>query len=194
MNTRYARWMTVMSIVALVGCDQRITFDPPQDHGQFESLEFVHLLARQPMVTYDQACRAMLLVADGTESPSPFEARVAELESRGVVSSRWDLAAHDAVDRGTLAYMIYKTCQVPPGLNTWLSSLSGLGDRRYTLKRVVREGIMPYGLPYQIPTGGEVVAALAKADEYMAKRGLYESGDVEVSSPADLGRSGAGNP
>ena len=182
----------MLSMVLLAGCAQRITFEPPQRHDQLDSLEFTHLLAQQPMVNFDQACRATLLVADGTESAGTFEARRAELESRGVVSDKWNLAANDAVDRGTLAYMIFKVSGVPHGVNTWLSSLSGMGIRRYALKRVAREGIMPYGLPYQIPTGGEAVAALAKADEYMARHGVYESGEVEISSPADLGGSGGG--
>lgn len=186
--------MCIVSLVAAAGCSQRITFEPSQDHNQFDSLEFIHLLAAQPMVTYDQGCRAILLVADGQESAKSFQERVMELESRGAVRGEWELEANNALDRGTLAYMIARTCQVPHGLNTWLSGFSGLGDRRYALKNVVRQGIMPYGLPYQIPTGGEVVAALAKADDYMAKHGLYETTEVEISSPADVARPEGDNP
>ncbi len=190
MNARNARLLCLMLPPVLAGCSHSLTFEPAQDHNQLESLEFFHLLAQQPMVTYDEACRAMLLLANGTETSSDFETRSAELASRGVISEKWGIAANEAVDRGTLGYMIFRTCRLPDSVNTWLAKCSGLGDRRYALKNVVRAGIMPYGLPYQIPTGGEVLAAIRKADDYMADHGVYETTDVKISSPADVQSAG----
>jgi len=190
MNVRNARLVCLMLWPVLTGCSHSMRFEPAQDHNQLESLEFFHLLAQQPMVTYDQACRAMLLLADGKETSGGFEERSAELASRAVISEKWKIASDEAVDRGTLAYMIFRTCRLPDSVNTWLAKCSGLGDRRYALKNVVRAGIMPYGLPYQIPTGGEVLAAIRKADDYMADHGMYETTDVKISSPADVQRTG----
>jgi len=182
-----------LGMVTAGGCRHQITFEPQQDHNQLDSLEFVHLLAQQPVVTYDQGCRAVLLVADGEESPHTFGERKAELESRGVVSAAWGLQENDPLDRGTLGHMIFKTCRMRHGFNTWMASFTGLGDRRYALKSVIREEIISYGLSYQVPTGGEVVAALARADDYMAKKGMYEMPVGEISSPGDVsGGSGVG--
>ena len=195
MNPRQAIRVFAVALGALAGCAPQVTIEPAQDHNEYESLDFIHLLAQQPMVTYDQGCRAMLLLADGQEEqPGVFEQRHAELLSRGAVSDRWDLTANDPLDRGTLAYMMFKVCRMPHSLSSWLSGFSGLGDRRYALKNVVHAGVMPYGLPGQIPTGGEVVAALARADDYMAAHGVYQADEVEVVSPSDVDRGGAGQP
>ena len=57
---------------------------------------------------------------------------------------------------------------------------------RGTAPEWTRQGLVSYGFPYEIPTGGEVARALAHADDYMAKRGLYESAEGELDSPEDL--------
>lgn len=190
MKKMLKRWSSILVLTGLAGCSQ-LTYSPAADHNTLETTEFMHSLTQQPMVNYDQACRVVLLMSDGQDTPRTFDERSAELASRGVVRSEWNLKSEDAVDRGTFAYMIYRTARMPGGINTRLSNMSGFGDRRYALKEVVRNHVMPYGLPYQIPTGGEVVMAVAKADDYMAKTGVYESTDREINSPADV-RGGAG--
>ncbi len=172
--------------IGLAGCQAQVAFDPPQDHRQIDSLEFLHLLAQQPMVNFDQACRAVVILADGEDRVETFDERFAALESRGIVRSQWGLQPNHAVDRGTLAYMILRAAQVQDSFNNWLSSFSGLGDRRYALRRLIDVKIMAYGVPYQIPSGGEVAQALAQADDHMAKTGVYQATDFEISSPTDL--------
>ncbi len=194
MNSRQTILVLAVTLAALTGCAPRVTFEPEQDHADYEALDFIHLLATQPMVTYGQGCRAVLLLADGEDSPGPFEERHAELVTRGVVSERWNLSATDVLDRGTLAYMIFKTCGMPHSLNSWLSTFTGLGDRRYAVRIVADAGIIRHGRPGEIPTGGEVVAALAKADDYMAEHGVYEADDIEVTSPSDVDGDEAGGP
>ena len=183
-------WSAILVLAGLAGCSQ-LTYTPAADHNALETTEFMHSLTQQPMINYDQACRVALLMADGQETPGTFDERAEELVSRGIVRSEWNLKSENAVDRGTFAYMIFKAAHMPGGINTRLSSLTGFGDRRYALREVVRNRVMPYGLPYQIPTGGEVVAAVAEADDYMARTGVYESTEKEINSPADL-RGGAG--
>ena len=184
--------MSALLLISVAGCNQHVTYDPQVDHGTLGSSEFVHFLAKQPVATFDQSCRAMLLVSDGEETLQTFEERVAELQSRGVIRAEWNLNSNDVVDRGTIAYMIHRGCKMPGGINTWLSTFSGFGDRRYALKEVVRQRVMTYGLPHQILTGGEVMDAFAKADDYMAKTGMYQSTETEVSSPGDLQQTGGG--
>lgn len=183
-------WPAILVLAGLAGCSQ-LTYTPAVDHNALETTEFMHSLTQQPMINYDQACRVVLLMSDGQDTPRTFDERSAELTSRGVVRGEWNLKSEDAVDRGTFAYMISRVARMPGGINTRLSSVTGFGDRRYALKEVIRHRVMAYGLPYQIPTGGEVVAAVAAADDYMAKIGVYESTDKEINSPADV-RGGAG--
>jgi hypothetical protein len=157
------------AFLALIGCTPHVTFEPAQDHSAMDPATFAHYLAEQPMVSHDEAMRAVLTLSDGEDRFTTFDERRAELESRGVVRGYWMMAPNRAVDRGTFAYMLFKACNLSHSVNTWLSSGSGLGDRRYALKRVAYARIMPYGLAYQIPTGGEVVNALAGAGEYLEK-------------------------
>ncbi len=179
--------MAMTAAIGIAGCSRTsVTFTPSQDHNTLEQAEFAHYIAEQPMMTYDQLCRAVLLLADGDESPRSFENRVAELQSRGIARERWSFGAQDVVDRGVLAYMIFRTSNLPGGINTRLSGWTGVGCERYALKEVARKRIIRYGLPYQIPTGGEVMRALARADDYLADHGMYESAEKEIRSPRDV--------
>lgn len=187
MQRRTAVWLSIVAAVAGGGCSQqRLTYTPEQDSAALEQTEFAHAVAQQPMVTYDQLCRAMLLLADGDEFPGSFEERAAELRSRGIVREEWPIGAKDVVDRGHLAYMIFRVCGMPGGLNTRLAEWTGLGCERYALKEVARARIMRYGLPYQVPTGGEVMRVIARADDYMAEHAMYESVEKEIGSPRDV--------
>jgi len=168
------------------GCQVRPRFEPPIDPASLDSLEFVHALAQQPMVNFDQVCRAVLLVGDGQEQFGTFEDRQAELNRRGWVKRAWGLSPDDALDRGTLAYMVFRMCGLGPGINAVLSRVTGLGDRRAALKSVVRHGMMSYGDVDDYPTGGEVMSALSRADDYLARKGVYE-GPADVSAPGSGG-------
>ncbi len=186
MNKRNALTTVSVTALALTGCSQHLTYAPPQDHNSLADAEFVHVVAQQPAVSYGQLCRAALLVADGEDTAGSFEARVDALKSRGIVRQEWDHSSDRTVDRGLLAYMILRACTIPSGLNSRLAGWTGIGCERYALKDVVRQGIMPYGLEYQIPTGGEVMAALARGDDFMAAHGMYESTEREINSPEDV--------
>lgn len=183
-----SRWWLVC-LVSVVGCQVRPTFQPPLDPAKLDSLEFVHALAQQPVVNFDQACRLVLLVADGEERFGTFEEREAELVRRGYVRKAWGYGPEEVVDQGTLAHMVFRMCRPEAGLNAVLSRWTGVGDRRAALKSVVRHGIMRYGDVDDYPTGGEVMSALARADDYLAKKGVY-AGPADVSAPT---ADGGGN-
>lgn len=157
-------------LLLIGGCAPSLNYEPPQDHATIQDAEFIHYLGVQPMITFDEACRAVLLLIDGADASAGFEDRYGLLLARGLVRDEWRLHAKSAVDRGTLAYMIFKGCKMPGGLNVYLFGSNGLGDRRYALKEVTRRSVMPYGVPYQSLTGGEVLAAISKADDYLAAR------------------------
>ena len=177
----------ILLAVALVvaGCSE-VSYTPAQDHNSLASTEFSHYLSQQPMVTYDELCRAVLLTADGEDAQKSFEERDSALKGRGIARTEWSYDAGHVVDRGTLAYMILQVSQSRKGLNSTLAGWTGIGCERYALKDVAVQKLMSSGLPYQVPTGGEVVRALASADDYMAKKGLYASEEKIVTSPRDV--------
>lgn len=173
-------------LVGLVGCAGPRKFQPELNHETLDQTRFVHYLATLPAVTVDEAARAMLILADGTETHTTYEQRVAELEQRGIVRKAWNLKPDHMLDKGTLGYMLFKICRLPGGVNTLLFGSWGLGDRRYALKEVADAGLLTYGPDYRPVTGGELVSALARADTYMAEHEIYGSPERPVDSPADL--------
>ena len=182
---------TMLTVVA--GCAGPRAFQPAVDPAALDQARFVHYLATIPVATVDEAGRAVLILADGQESPMTPEERLAELENRGIVRPAWGLEPGHTIDRSTLGYMLFRTCRMPGGVNTLLLGSWGLGDRRYALKEVVAAGILAHGPEYEPVTGGELVAALARADTWLADHGRYESGEHRIDSLADVGASVPGS-
>jgi hypothetical protein len=178
--------LSLVLLAGLVGCAGPRKFQPELDHETLDQTRFVHYLATVPVVTVDEAARAMLILADGTETHASYEQRVAELEQRGIVRKAWNLKPDHVLDKGTLGFMLFKICRLPGGVDTLLFGSWGLGDRRYALKEAADAGLLTYGPDYHPVTGGELVAALARADTYMAEHGIYGSPERRVDRPADL--------
>lgn len=177
--------MSAMAVVTLlpVGCVVQPTYEPAQEHGKLGEVEFIHYVASQPVLTFDEGCRAVLIVADGKETYDDFDSRFAELESRGYVRAYWGLKPDSMLDRSTLAYMIFQMCDLPHGVGTFLTQYVHPSDRRYALREVVHHRIMNYGATYEVLTGDEVLGALAGAEDYLAKTGRFESGEKELLAP-----------
>ncbi len=149
------------------GCAGPRKYQPPTDTQTLDSTLFVHYLATVPAVTVDEAARAVLILADswdGTESPGEY---VAELERRGWIRPAWNLRPEHTLDRATLGYLLFRACRLPDSVNTILLGSWGAGDRRYAMRQAVAMGLMEHGPEYEPVTGGEFVAALTRADEYL---------------------------
>ncbi|UCF35019.1 MAG: hypothetical protein JSV78_06870 [Phycisphaerales bacterium] len=147
------------------------SFQPEQDVDALNDAVFLHYVATLPVVTVDEGYRAVLMLADLPERPRTFEERGAALEKLGAVKPDWGLEADWVLDKGTLGYMLRTICDLPMGFNElWLSRM-GIGDRRYALKTCVHEGLMPYAPAYEPVTGGELLAAVTKAETYIAIHG-----------------------
>lgn len=163
--------IVAVALVSVGGCAApKRTYQPAQDHNTLSKIAFVHHLGTLPTVSMDEAYHAMLLLAREADSPTSFEERQAFLVRRGVVRAAWGLEADDVLDKGTLAYMIVKICGVPGGLNDAMFGSWGLGDRRYALRNAVWHDLIPYGMPYHVVTGGEMLTAITKAAEYMDRQ------------------------
>ncbi len=148
------------------------TYQPTLDHNGLTEIEFVHYLSPLPTVSMDEACHAILLLTDGEDSSGGFEQRMDTLLSRGLMRESWGLAADDVLDKGTLAYMVVNACKLPVGLNDVMLGSWGLGDRRYALRAAIWHEMIPYGMPYHVVTGGELLSTITKAAEYMDREGM----------------------
>jgi hypothetical protein len=139
-----------------------------------------------PVASVEEGCRAILLVADGVENYPTHDQRYAELVRRGMVREAWQLRPGDMLDKGTLAYMAYRVCNLPGGLNMHLLGSWGLGDRRYALKAAAAAGIIRYDVPYRAVRGGELAAVVGRIDAYLAEHKIYRWDLPEMDSPHDL--------
>lgn len=148
------------------------TYQPAQDHNSLNELEFVHYLSDLPAVSMDEAYHAMLLLLREEATGMSFEQREAILTQRGIARKAWGLSANDLLDKGTLAYMVVQVCRLPQWVNDLALGSWGLGDRRYALRRAVWYDMVPYGMPYHAVTGGELLATITKAADYMEQKGL----------------------
>jgi hypothetical protein len=152
------------------------------DSSSLGDPEFLSYLADRPLVSTDEAYRAVLILADGQTGPDSFEQREAELMGRGIARAAWGLTPDRAVDKGAAAFMVMRACQIKGGLNCRLLGSWGLGDRRYALGELSFLGLLPEqaGADYEPIAGGELVGLLHKADEYMEQAGLYPALQSEM--------------
>jgi hypothetical protein len=171
--------------VLLAGCSNVRNYEPQLDPDTLDGTTFLHYLGTVPVVSVDEGCRAILLVADGVETFGSHQERYDELVSRGMIRTSWGLQPNHVLDKGTLAYMVARVCKLPRGVNSHLLGSWGLGDRRYAMRDVIATGIMPYDVPEHAVRGGELLAALAKIDEYLAADGVYEAAPTEATGSAD---------
>ncbi len=162
-------WVTAALCLTLLlaGCAEPRKYQPPVDTQTLDATLFVHYLATAPAVTMDEAARAVLILADGEETTDTAEARLAELERRGWIRSAWGLGPEHTLDRATLGYLLFRACKLPDSANTIILGSWGAGDRRYAMRQAVAMGLMEHGPEYEPVTGGEFVAALTRADEYL---------------------------
>lgn len=155
------------------------------DPDTLDEAGFQAHLADVPVVTVDEACRAILILADGRETTKNWSDRSQELLRRGWIRREWNLKPGNIVDRGTVAYMVCKACRIQGGVNRLILGSWGLGDRRYAYRELVYRDLMSPGTEWQYLTGGQMVALLGKADQLMEKKGLYESEKFDLGERPD---------
>ncbi len=186
---RHARLVLFLVSILAPGCGRpERTWQPPQDPAEFDDTTFLHYLPTVPWVTCGEAVRAVLLLEPDEPAAAPlsFDDRLGVLTTRGSVRSAWNLRERDLVDRGTLAYMIRSTCRVPRSVNEGVFGSWGLGDRRFALQTCVDAGLIAYGPAHEPISGGELLAVITRAAEYLERR--EDETDVETSA-VDQGES-----
>lgn len=152
----------------------------------------MHYLAEAPLVTTDEAYRAMLILADGEDTSETFAQRESKLIERGIANPAWSLQPDHVIDRGSAASMVLKICKIRGGVNLHLFGALGLADRRYAVRELVYRELLAEGPDYPPMIGGELVALITKADAYMAEHGVYETEWIELGTEEDALRDAAG--
>jgi hypothetical protein len=177
--------------VGAVGCSQTRQYQPPVDPQTLTDIEFLHYLEQVPVVTFEEGCRGIAMLAEGQDPHDSHAARYEALRAQGIVRDAWKLDAADTLDLGTLAFMAAEAVDLPPSVDSVLLGSWGLGDRRYALRRAVEHGIVGYGPTYKPVTGEEMVAALHHLDGYLAKRQEYGTGGTVPEEPGNVPTGGA---
>ncbi len=173
----------------LTGCAHTRKWQPEVSPETMDDMTFQAYMANVPVVTVDEACRAMLILADGEDKTRSWEERREVMLQRGLLRPAWGLHPNHMIDRGSLAYMVCKICRITGGLNRIALGSWGLGDRRYAHRELVYRKMMPEGSDYQPVTGGEMVSLLGKADALMEEKGLYETEQIDIGEEPDLGKA-----
>jgi hypothetical protein len=139
-------------------------------------------------VTVDEACRAVLILADGEDTAKTAEKRMAVLEERGIVRPAWKLRPDDCIDKGSVAYMVCRVLRIQGGVNMLVFGSWGPGDRRYALRELVYRQMMADSPAYRYIAGAELASLLREADSYMQERNAYTMESVELGPEPGTGR------
>lgn len=178
--------IVLAAVVCLGGCVAGPRKSPPvADPFALSDVGFQAYLAEADLVTVGEAYRAMLILADGEDPCETFEERRGKLEGRGIAKAAWGLQPENVVDCGSVAYMVCRICRIRGGVNLNLFGRTGLGDRRYALREVLYREMIDDTVDYQYMTGSALSALMARADELMEDRGLYETETIELTDEAD---------
>ena len=166
---RFDKALLPAVVLFVAGCQTaRVERPLTLDHGgndDFEQLEFWHGLADRPVTSNDDAFHGLLLFLDGNDSAGNYEARVAELRSRRLVTRSFNQPADQAVERGTLAVAIVKALKIEGGLAMRLLGGTPLSPR-YAVRELVFMDLYPASSPNQTFSGTEFLGIIGKLEDY----------------------------
>ena len=181
--------VAIFATCASLGCTQTLRVEQADAGEKAGADAFLHdHLQKQSMVTVAEAYRAMLMLADGEDKYTDYDARRSALESRSIARPEWGLRREACIDRGSVAYMVCQIIKLQGGVNFNLfGRLTGAGDRRYAVRELAYVEIMEPSAPYRYITGSELVDVVAKADRYMAAHGMYPQQPADIKEMLDSG-------
>lgn len=178
-NPRYTATIALLLTgLTLAGC--QATGRAPQlgDVPRESTAELMLFVSNEPYVTAEPAYRVVYALQHGEAFTGDFDALRAALVSDGIIASSWPHAPDQYVNRGTIAYMVCKACEIRTGLN-WV--LTGLG--RYAWRELQYRGIAGPGGELGLMRGGELTGLILRAEDY--RRSLLDTKEasVELGSP-----------
>jgi len=189
-SRKLVRILALAWILPIVGCLGPRTQPATHDTAEMSDAGFQAYLAEAPYVTVEEAYRAMLILADGEDTCKTHAERAEKLESRGIARAAWKLKPENIIDTGSVSYMVVKICQIRGGINFTLFGSWGLGDRRYAMRELVYRKMLDEAADYQAIAGDRLIGLMARADDLMQKKGLYESTKIDLSDETDRDESG----
>jgi len=150
----------------LAGCARPIVAEPLTakfgGNDLDQQLEFWHQLADQPVCSNDEAFHGLLLFLDGESAADSYEARVAELKSRGLLSQKFSEPAGTAVGRGTMAVAVAKSLKISGGVMYRLAP----DCDRYALRELIYLNIYPVSSPNQTFSGSELLGIIGRMEDW----------------------------
>jgi hypothetical protein len=127
-----------------------------------ESPAFLDRVSSEARVNQNDAMRAVLMLMDDKDETTTFSQRVEKLLERKVVDPSWTFDASRPVTKGELAYMMYQALSLRGGVILMVTGPT----QRYCLREMQYLGFISAGLMTTDISGGELVAVLARADNY----------------------------
>lgn len=176
--------------IAFCSCAQPRQAKPEVNPDELSDEGFQVYIARAPLITVDEAYRAVLILADGEDTSKNFDERRQKLESRDIARAAWNLEGQNVIDAGSLAFMVCKVCEIRGGINFTLFGSWGLGDRRYALRELIHREMIDEMIDYQFVTGAELHGLIRKADTLMMEKGLYETQKIDLTDESDRDSEG----
>jgi len=126
-------------------------------------LEFWHSLAAQDLTSNDDAFHGLRLYFEGKDDAIDYTARVQALKALGMLPADFNRPAHQALDRGTLAFALTKRLDFKGGLSMRLLGVTP----RWAIKELEFRGLLPPSSPNQALTGGEFFGIIGKVQDYL---------------------------
>jgi hypothetical protein len=121
-------------------------------------------LVNKGNATYADTLRVIDILVKGQDTTATsFEALKTELADKKIISSKWThLKETDLINRGEVAYMLFKALNLKGGLSVKIFGLSC----RYAYRECVDKKLMVPGFPNQLLSGAELISILAEAEKY----------------------------
>jgi len=146
-----------------------------------ENAEFFRQLReKEEVTTLLDGYRVALAVLDNENyTDVPFQTAREKLLAAGIIPERWAAQEDATLTRGKMAFILVKALGIKGGITMRLFGVS----ERYALKECNFEELMAAGMTWRSVSGRELVAILARADEYkadQAKKGRVDVRPVET--------------
>jgi len=143
-------------------------------------VEFWHTLAERPVVSNDEAAHALLLYLDGEDNADGYEARIADLKSRGILPGGFDRPAGEAVRRGDLAVAVCKILEIKGGV-----IMRAFGPNpRYCTRELVYMQIYPPSSPHQTFSGSDFVSLVGRVEDAQTIQGAKRLTHEDIAEAA----------
>ena len=139
-----------------------------------ENAGFFRELREKQAATVLDGYRVALALLGQDYADVAFDEARAKLLEAGMIPGRWKKGSDETITRGELAYLIVKVLGIKGGLTMRVFGVS----ERYALRECKFENLMSGGMTSRHVTGRELVAVLARADEY--RSGKLANAEVTV--------------